>query len=441
MEDMRRLAFCSTKCCYDVEDTGETVGYLTIKKYFRVLSYNPTKFNYKWQAPLKRCIANSKNFPDTDVSELVDSLKSGFGIRFLYDEKSNYMDCVYVRDILKDTTVISINTVEIHEVAKLENGIKGFRLKYSGAGDDTNYNYKEWGKDVVLSDDYNYIISKTDANNKNLYIDTRNGDSYRIKIDEEATSSEEKNPALIEVGAYNPATYGDCNNEGSTETVEIGFTPVTMNDVYYKKRRTVIRSAQRSSTRATSTNDSSTNDQMFAYFLDVGIKYPSWVSGIKLGFAVGRYTVEATYTYFEDQRFDESRTNQSKEAYETAKYKEHKGVGNYITADEFENKKVNTKEFGFKLNGLEVKTDGKLDGFVAEATETIDTVKTNDAVEDIDAEFADYTITRSNDNTVAFPVIRNGSVLPIYYEAKLPATSRAINNLVVGGVVFTLNFA
>ena len=110
-------------------------------------------------------------------------------------------------------------------------------------------------------------------------------------------------------------------------------------------------------------------------------------------------------------------------------------------ADEFENKKVNTKEFGFKLNGLEVKTDGKLDGFVAEATETIDTVKTNDAVEDIDAEFADYTITRSNDNTVAFPVIRNASVLPIYYEAKLPATSSPINNLVVGGVVFTLNFA
>lgn len=110
-------------------------------------------------------------------------------------------------------------------------------------------------------------------------------------------------------------------------------------------------------------------------------------------------------------------------------------------ADEFENKKVNTKEFGFKLNGLEVKTDGTLDGFVAEATETIDTVKTNDAVEDIEAVFGDYTITRSNDNTVAFPVIRNASVLPIYYEAKLPATSSPINNLVVGGVVFTLNFA
>lgn len=110
-------------------------------------------------------------------------------------------------------------------------------------------------------------------------------------------------------------------------------------------------------------------------------------------------------------------------------------------ADEFENKKVNTKEFGFKLNGLEVATDGTLEGFVAEATETIDTEKTNDDVEDIEATFADYTITRSNDNDVAFPVIRNGSVLPIYYEAKLPATSSAINNLVVGGVVFTLNFA
>ena len=336
MEDMRRLAFCSTKCGYDVEDTGETVGYLTIKKYFRVLSYNPTKFNYKWQAPLKRCIANSRNFPDTDVSELVDSLKSGFGIRFLYDEKSNYMDCVYVRDILKDTTVTPINTVEIHEVVKLENNIKGFQLKYSGADDDTNYNYKDWGKNVVLSNVYNYIISRTDANNKNLYIDTRNGDSYRIKIDEEATSSEEKDPALMEVGAYNPATYGDCSNEESTETVEIGFTPVTMNDVYYKKRRAVIRSAKRSSSRATVINDSSTNDQMFAYFLDVGMKYPSWVAGIKLGFSVGRYTAEATYTYFEDQRFDESRTDQSKKTFEAAK-RERKSVGYYVTADQFEN--------------------------------------------------------------------------------------------------------
>ena len=337
MEDMRRLAFCSTRCGYDEEDTGESLSYSTIEKYFRVLSYTPNTLTYKWNAPLKRCIANSKNFPNTDVSELVDSLEAGFGIRFLFDEKSNFMDCVYVRDILRDTAVHSIRSVEIHEVSKMENATKGFKLTYTGADDDTNYNYRDWGKNAVLSDEYNYIISQTEANNKNLYLDTRTGNAYRIKIDSEANSSEEKNPALMEVGAYNSATYGDCMDDSFTETVEIGFTPVTMNDVYYKKRRAVIRSSKRGSSRAAGTGDSSTNDQMFALYLDVGMKYPSWVAGISLGFSAGRYTAEAVYTYFEDQRFDESRTDQSKSAYETAKYKERKSVGGYITADAFEN--------------------------------------------------------------------------------------------------------
>lgn len=108
--------------------------------------------------------------------------------------------------------------------------------------------------------------------------------------------------------------------------------------------------------------------------------------------------------------------------------------------DDFANKKVNTKEYGFKVNGLPVKTDGSLDGFVAETTETIGTVKTASEKTDANAVFADYTITRSNSNTKAFPVIKNGSVLPIYYEAKLPATSSAIAETVVGGIVFTVDF-
>ena len=368
MEDMNRLAFCSTRCSYDEKDSGKNAhptDYISKKMDYQVFwNYSGIKegYRYTWDVPLKYCVANSKNFPDIEVSELIEALRSGFGIRFLFDDNFTSCKCVFIRDVLKDTEVKIVNATEIYEVDKLESNIKGFELKYSSDDDDTAYNYQDWGKNVETSDSYNYIVGKTDAYNKTLYIDTRNGNAYRVKVDENAKNEDELNASLFEVGTYSSATYGDCSNEDNVESVEIGFTPVIMNDVFYKKKRSVLRSANRKSSRATSTvDDTSSNDQLFALFMDISMKYPSWVPYINVGFAAGRYTMEFKYTYFESQRYDESRTDQSKKAYNEAKTN-RKSVGSYIKASQFENESpIQTLDTGLML-GL-MRGPGNEDGF------------------------------------------------------------------------------
>lgn len=117
--------------------------------------------------------------------------------------------------------------------------------------------------------------------------------------------------------------------------------------------------------------------------------------------------------------------------------------GYAITAmdDDYANMKVNSKVFGFQINGLNVNTDGSLEGFVvATDADTISSVVKNDAdgKTDLTRVWADYTFTTNGDK--AFPIIANKSVMPITYRAKLPAYSQAVSDANVGGVVFTIDF-
>lgn len=115
--------------------------------------------------------------------------------------------------------------------------------------------------------------------------------------------------------------------------------------------------------------------------------------------------------------------------------------GYAITAmdDDYANMKVNSKVFGFQINGLNVNTDGTLEGFaVADDTIKSELVDEADGKTDLERVYADYTFTRSGDG--AFPVIANKSVMPITYRAMLPAYSQAVSNANVGGVVFTIDF-
>ena len=108
---------------------------------------------------------------------------------------------------------------------------------------------------------------------------------------------------------------------------------------------------------------------------------------------------------------------------------------------DYENMKVNSKTFGFQINGLNVKTDGSLDGFaVATDADTIKSVVKNagDGKTDLNRVFDDYDFTKEGSS--AFPIIKNKSVLPITYQAKLPAFSVAVNDANVGAVVFTIDF-
>lgn len=107
--------------------------------------------------------------------------------------------------------------------------------------------------------------------------------------------------------------------------------------------------------------------------------------------------------------------------------------------DDYNNMQVNSTTFGFKINGVETQTTGTV-VTSNEATDTITTTVKNgkDGKTDLTRVYGDYNITRSGAS--AFPVIAHGSVLPIDYEAKLPAYSRAVTDTNVGAVVFTVDF-
>ncbi|OUN13328.1 hypothetical protein [Flavonifractor sp. An91] len=106
---------------------------------------------------------------------------------------------------------------------------------------------------------------------------------------------------------------------------------------------------------------------------------------------------------------------------------------------DYNNMKVNSKTFGFKINGVETQTNGTVVTSNAVTDTITTTVKNNeDSKTDLTRVYGDYNITPSGDS--AFPVIAHASVLPIDYEAKLPAYSAAVTDTNVGAVVFTVDF-
>lgn len=111
---------------------------------------------------------------------------------------------------------------------------------------------------------------------------------------------------------------------------------------------------------------------------------------------------------------------------------------------DYNNMKVNSKTFGFKINGVETPTTGIVVASNA-VNDTITTTVKNgaDSKTDLTRVYGDYTYNYSAgtaDDASAFPVIAHASVLPIDYEAKLPAYSDAVTDTNVGAVVFTVDF-
>lgn len=116
---------------------------------------------------------------------------------------------------------------------------------------------------------------------------------------------------------------------------------------------------------------------------------------------------------------------------------------------DFANAKVNSKIFGMKLNGIEVQADGTVVSANTPDVSIHSTAKNaSDGKTDLERVYGDYTFSYKNEaledttpaSTPAFPAIGNKCVLPINYEVLLPAFNAAIDNVVYGGVVFTVAF-
>ena len=190
-------------------------------------------------SPIK---ANADNFPDVDCSEVIDALQNAFGMRFVFDSNNNTMSVTSVDKVLRDTDIVDVPCI-IHSVTKTENDVRGFRLKYSAAGDPKDLEKDKQsllgGREITENLEFDYSnydnvatmtypemrrnISMYDAR---CFYNEKTGNSYRIKVDKDATDETKLFPSLFQVGQYRSAEVGDCRDDDYVDEVSIGFSPM-----------------------------------------------------------------------------------------------------------------------------------------------------------------------------------------------------------------------
>lgn len=297
--DMKRLAFFTTHCKYDLQRKYNKAGYdlnneTEINKWLSSratngevkVEYEPVKkleslvvdgklykvgdelpngedlkdvkfevkdTSYTVQANIMEMFANSQNLPDVSVSSVLDSLWASFGIRFITDYEKRTVEPVYIREVFRDTSSPIPFHCELLSVRKISEKITGVRMKYAAESDakeqeeyirsgkkdyDTNYDYKDYSN-VDAARDYLYIIRQNSKSDTTCYVDIETGNAYRIKVDKDATRVDLLKPAVFEVGGYKGVEIGDCSSINEDFVIELvsDFEPLIMNDVNGRKER------------------------------------------------------------------------------------------------------------------------------------------------------------------------------------------------------------
>lgn len=211
-------------------------------------------------ANLMRCYATSDNFPDADVSSLLDCVSQAFCARFVFDSSGRALRIVLMRNVLRSDDVEVVHA-DVRDMYTEHNHTVGFRLKYkssseiyknkitgqrviigteedeNGSSVDTTFNYNDYRR-LSTTADYGDIVQHVNPYDATTYLHTGTGNAYRIKVDESASTEEELFPSLFEVGGYGDVEIGDCSDDDRVEEVSIGFNPIIPNDVNYQKQIT-----------------------------------------------------------------------------------------------------------------------------------------------------------------------------------------------------------
>ena len=209
------------------------------------------------------CYANSKNFPDVGVTNVVQDLTNAFGVVFDYNQETNFMKLHLVRDIMKSTDVDSPSCTILAEPTLTRSSKNGQILSYGGDETDTTYNCRmPIGEDMYGNPDpivFNNFLSLSASirrkNDTHTYYDGSTGNAFRIKVNED-TGNE---PQFFKVGSYRDYKIGvvkdefyrnhnvfnspnvyDTNDtkeyvdrdESESEKITINFKPVIVNDVW-----------------------------------------------------------------------------------------------------------------------------------------------------------------------------------------------------------------
>lgn len=122
--------------------------------------------------------ANSENFPDLSVSSVLDSLWGSFGIRFIADYEKQSVKPIFIRDVFRDTSApIKLNAKLVY-VYKISEKTTGVRMRYSSESDrveqekNLRYGVKDYDTDFDYID-YSIVNSSLDY----LNIIKKNGSS------------------------------------------------------------------------------------------------------------------------------------------------------------------------------------------------------------------------------------------------------------------------
>lgn len=210
-------------------------------------------WNYRKLSSAFRCVAevndmeaNSDNFPNVRVSELIQSLEASFGILFVYDSESRIVTCKLLKNIYKNSStrkfsgkVLSFNPVneKITGVrmiysAESEKKEQMRNVKYGVKDYDTAYDYIEYPQNrTVTTKTYQDLVTESglvSTTNQKVYIDRRTGNTYRVKIDSEAEEISRLHPVLFRVAQFKGVEFGDCEsrNKDYVKEYSSGIEPL-----------------------------------------------------------------------------------------------------------------------------------------------------------------------------------------------------------------------
>lgn len=288
-EDMKRLAMVNAFAQYkddfgitedpDYDDLpNSTAGKLKVKmsgsiqcsptqyQQTKSVKYNETATFDESDVRKIYCVATQKNFPNTDVKKLIDSLRNGFGVCIDYDQQTESGRMFFVKDVMRDTQVVEPHCT-ILEGGSLERYINnGYCVTY-GQSDNDYFTYKmpkpfpngpdgydeekdpdgsiyfDWYEkyeeehyfdDITQSNivekKYIDIVSSSRlSTDTNTYYDKTTGNAYRMKVNKQTG----KVSQMFEVGGYGDYVTSIVDDEDdSAENIQLDFTPVVINDVW-----------------------------------------------------------------------------------------------------------------------------------------------------------------------------------------------------------------
>ena len=223
--------------CIDVEQT---------------INFAYTISNKTMTAKVLQMFANADNFPDANVTEIIESLENSFGVRFCYDAEINKVTVKLLRDMFRDKQSPIPFKGKVLSMVKMTENIRGIRMKYSAESDaqkqrdnirygkrdyDTVYDYMDYPQGYTELETYENVTEKIDVGNRTGYADLRTGNFYRIKVSSDASSVSELRPAVFEVGAMHGVELGDCSKEAEDDDAikefVSNFEPIQVNDVAF----------------------------------------------------------------------------------------------------------------------------------------------------------------------------------------------------------------